>query len=137
MNSADHAGTFSALVAYLREQVRIWGIALSPYLPSRWLRGLLCSLKHAFVHVSLLGLPACMLLTGDSGCRELVLCEAEPCLQGCHAGLLQHQDLAANKGISNALNSIMRQFSGLDTEACDMEAIFSRIPGTTLIGECS
>jgi len=43
------------------------------------------------------------------------------CLQGCHAGLLQHQDLAANKGISAALNSIMRQLSGLDTEACDME----------------
>ena len=52
---------------------------------------------------------------------EPSLCEVNFHLQGCHAGLLQHQDLAANKGISNALNSIMRQFSGLDTEACDME----------------
>ena len=47
-------------------------------------------------------------------------------MQGCHAGLLQHQDLAANKGISTALNSIMRQFSGFDTEACDMEVCHQR-----------
>ena len=51
----------------------------------------------------------------------LVLYGPEHWLQGCHAGLLQHQDLGASKGISSALNSIMRQFSGLDTEACDME----------------
>ena len=43
------------------------------------------------------------------------------CLQGCHAALLQHQDLAADRGISGALNSILRQFSSLDTDACDTE----------------
>ncbi|CAK0784901.1 hypothetical protein CVIRNUC_008106 [Coccomyxa viridis] len=62
MNAADHAGTFSALVSFLRAK-------------------------------------------------------------GCHAALLQHQDLAANKGISGALNSILQQLSGLDTDACDMEAL--------------
>ncbi len=35
MNSADHAGTFSALVAYLREQVRPQGPALTLHWPSR------------------------------------------------------------------------------------------------------
>ena len=36
--------------------------------------------------------------------------------------LLGARNLAAGAGISRALNAIMRQFSGLDTEADELEA---------------
>lgn len=42
--------------------------------------------------------------------------------QGCHVALLGARDLAAGAGISRALNATMRQFSGLNTEADDLEA---------------
>ena len=36
--------------------------------------------------------------------------------------MLGARNLAAGAGISRALNAIMRQFSGLDTEADELEA---------------
>jgi hypothetical protein len=42
--------------------------------------------------------------------------------QGCSVALLGAGDLAAGGGISRAVNAIMRQFSGLATDADDMQA---------------
>ncbi|CAL8462846.1 g2380 [Coccomyxa elongata] len=43
--------------------------------------------------------------------------------QGCYAALVQPRDLSANSTVGTALNSILRQFSELDTEASDFEAL--------------
>jgi hypothetical protein len=42
--------------------------------------------------------------------------------QGCSVALLGAGDLAAGGGIARAVNAIMRQFSGLATDADDMQA---------------
>lgn len=44
--------------------------------------------------------------------------------------LLGAGDLAAGYGISRALNAVMRQFSGLATDADDMEARTAACPST-------
>lgn len=43
-------------------------------------------------------------------------------MQGCYAALVQPRVLSAKAAVGSALNTILRQFSGLDTEANDMEA---------------
>lgn len=47
-------------------------------------------------------------------------------LQECYAALLGSRDLPAGGCTANALQSILRQFSGLDTDADDMLVRFNR-----------
>ena len=42
--------------------------------------------------------------------------------QGFYAALVHPRDLSPNAAVGCALNSILHQFSGLDTDASDMEA---------------
>ena len=41
-------------------------------------------------------------------------------MQGCYAALLHPSQLPVGKGVSTAVNSLLCQFSGLETEADDM-----------------
>lgn len=42
------------------------------------------------------------------------------CMQGCYAAMLQPSQLLMGKGVSTAINSVLCQFSGLETDADDM-----------------
>jgi len=41
-------------------------------------------------------------------------------VQGCYAAILHPSQLPSGKGVSAAINSVLCQFSGLETEADDM-----------------
>jgi len=41
-------------------------------------------------------------------------------VQGCYAAILHPSQLPSGKGVSSAVNSVLCQFSGLETEADDM-----------------
>ena len=91
MNVADHAGTFSALVAFLREKVMFAHkdshAAPLNVRPAHW------TVAHALHSACLFPSNLCDL--PSPRCKSLGLYN---CSQGCHAALLQHQDLAANRG---------------------------------------
>ena len=46
--------------------------------------------------------------------------EQHTCVQGCYAAILQPSQLPMGKGVSTAINSVLCQFSGLETDADDM-----------------
>lgn len=154
VNSTDHARTFPDLVALLRAQaphlplsMPLHACFLASSCTTRHCRGRLMR-QHSSRSSAIPALLKWLVTSGvqnDFGLR----CTSDECAgrvcipsawfmgsccaQGCHAALLQPRELGAGAGVGDALNAVLRQFSGLDTDASDMEvrhsAMFSSSAG--------
>lgn len=98
VNSADHAQTFPALADLLRQQV---------------------STTSGSIHENTCAfMQSCSFLRSRTPCLLLTcsLCSS----QGCHVAILQPSHLTQGKGVSAAVNAVLQEFSGIQTDADDM-----------------